>query len=356
MTYIFWQNVVSIHQSAFIKALAEKKDVILVAEQTLDNQRQNEKWEIPSMGKAKIVLTPSNDEMKRLIATPNSCHIFSGINAFPLVFKAFKMAVRYNHRVSVFVEPYEWSGFKGWVRKQMYRVLFSRYGKHIEHLFVTGKMGFECYNKTGFPKNKIYQWGYFTEQEHITNFTEIDSTDRKVRLIYVGRLDENKNILGLLKQCPKFDSNIECFTIVGDGPLKSEIDNIAKLNPKIIIKGRLDNTDAKSVMKDYDYLILPSLYDGWGAVVNEALSAGIRVLCSDACGASILLDGISRGESFSQKNMIDIINKWISIGPLNSKDRSEIYEWSINHISGHMASNYFQNILDEIDFNVPWLQ
>ena len=34
-----------------------------------------------------------------------------------------------------------------------------------------------------------------------------------------------------------------------------------------------------------DVLVLPSRYDGWGVVVNQALGAGLPVICSDAVGA-----------------------------------------------------------------------
>ncbi len=34
-----------------------------------------------------------------------------------------------------------------------------------------------------------------------------------------------------------------------------------------------------------DVFILPSRYDGWGVVVNQALGAGLPILCSDAVGA-----------------------------------------------------------------------
>lgn len=34
-----------------------------------------------------------------------------------------------------------------------------------------------------------------------------------------------------------------------------------------------------------DVFVLPSLYDGWGVVVNQAIGAGLPVICSDAVGA-----------------------------------------------------------------------
>jgi glycosyltransferase involved in cell wall biosynthesis len=37
---------------------------------------------------------------------------------------------------------------------------------------------------------------------------------------------------------------------------------------------------------DADVFVLPSRYDGWGVVVNQALGAGLPVVCSDAVGAA----------------------------------------------------------------------
>jgi glycosyltransferase involved in cell wall biosynthesis len=34
-----------------------------------------------------------------------------------------------------------------------------------------------------------------------------------------------------------------------------------------------------------DVFVLPSRYDGWGVVVNQAIGAGLPVICSDAVGA-----------------------------------------------------------------------
>ena len=36
-----------------------------------------------------------------------------------------------------------------------------------------------------------------------------------------------------------------------------------------------------------DLFVLPSRYDGWGVVVNQALGAGLPIICSDAVGASV---------------------------------------------------------------------
>ena len=44
-----------------------------------------------------------------------------------------------------------------------------------------------------------------------------------------------------------------------------------------------------------DVLVLPSRFDGWGAVVNEALMVGTPVICSDRCGASDVIENGRNG-------------------------------------------------------------
>lgn len=362
MKFVFWQNVVSIHQSAFIKALAEKNEVTLVAAEELDALRKQEKWTIPSMGNAQIIIDPTEKNITELLDKPNTYHIFSGINAFPSVYKVLKRAIKLRLSISVLAEPYEWSGIKGKLRRLMYMWLNFKYHKYIQHIFATGDTGIQSYLKAGFLPEKLHQWGYFTEQDQIqlgesVNLRESVNIDNsKVNLIYVGRLDRNKNILPLLKRFESYGDKVGFFSIVGDGPLMEDVHQIAYLNSKIKVYGRLTNKEACNLMREHDYLILPSLYDGWGAVVNEALAQGTRVLCSESCGASILLDGKMRGETFSQNSSIETINKWIDKGKLSPQDRNVIKSWALDKISGKVAANYFIRIFNGDVISAPWIE
>ena len=354
MRFVFWQNVISIHQSAFIKALSAECDVTLIVEEMLDRQRRNEKWQVPSMGNAKVVIAPGDAEMAEMLRQGDTHHVFSGIDAFPMVYRAFKLAVKLKVPISVFAEPYEWAGFKGFLRRLKYSLLFLRYGCHINHFFTTGNMGMRCYRKAGFPKSKLHQWGYFTEQSAIN--IESSKLSVGVKLLYVGRIDANKNILPILENFDSYGEYVDCFSIIGDGPLYSELLMMAKSNSKIKVLGRLGNDEAKRMMREHDYLVLPSLYDGWGAVVNEALGVGTRVLCSDACGASILLDGKMRGAAFSQDTAYATIKEWSAKGRLTVEERNGIVAWAKEHISGVVAADYFKKTIEGKPSVAPWLQ
>ena len=77
------------------------------------------------------------------------------------------------------------------------------------------------------------------------------------------------------------------------------------------------NAEAVAEIARHDLFLLPSRFDGWGAVVNEALMCGVPVVCSDNCGAAELLGESWRGEVFrtgSAAGLKDILQRWIALG------------------------------------------
>ena len=58
-----------------------------------------------------------------------------------------------------------------------------------------------------------------------------------------------------------------------------------------------------------DVFVLPSRYDGWGVVVNQALGAGLPVLCSDQVGAGYDLVSPENGFTFRADDSHDLAEK-----------------------------------------------
>ena len=53
-----------------------------------------------------------------------------------------------------------------------------------------------------------------------------------------------------------------------------------------------------------DIFVMPSRYDGWGVVVNQALGAGLPVICSNAVGAGLdLVEDRVNGLRFASGNL-----------------------------------------------------
>jgi len=59
----------------------------------------------------------------------------------------------------------------------------------------------------------------------------------------------------------------------------------APVRARIEYAGFLPPEELPGIFARADVFVLPSRYDGWGVVVNQALGAGLPIVCSDAVGA-----------------------------------------------------------------------
>jgi glycosyltransferase involved in cell wall biosynthesis len=359
MTFIFYQNILSIHQSAFLRSLAEMHDVVLVVEEEITEQRKQHGWKVPDFGKTKIIIAPDSQQINELLNTKDAIHTFSGVDAFPLVSHVFRLAVKRKQTVGIMAEPFNWFGLKGKLRFVKYFLFAIRFRKRISFILAVGNRGRWCFEKTGFTKTKIFDWAYFTETPSIKIQ---NNTAGKTKLLFVGSIDERKNILYLIAVCKNMEI-IDQLTIIGKGHLENELQNqIQKTNCQYL--GQAPNDVIHGLMATFDCLMLPSVFDGWGAVVNEALMCGVPVIASDNCGASVLLDNKERGYVFSVKknNLQEIIVNFLEQLPYSFEQRKKIKDWALQSISGEVAANYFIHICEYLCDNkgdrpiVPWLK
>ena len=346
MEFVFWQNMVSIHQSALIKACSSRHRVTLVVPRLMENNRLNDGWQIPDMGDAKLVIEPTESEID-LLLQGSAVHVFSGINAYPMVYSAFKKATAFRKKVIVYAEPFDNRGIKGFIRRLMYKYLAIRYNKHIAALLATGEKGVTCYQRVGFSPNKLFEWAYFTEYKPICgNSTE----NNHAQVLFIGQLINRKAILPLITAFKRVSKQVACsLTIIGDGSQREEVNKMILNNNDIHYEGMQPNEQIPFYLSQADLLVLPSYHDGWGAVVNEALQAGCRVLCSTQCGAASLLDGEARGGRFNWDVEDDLerqLSFWCRKGALSTSERFAIQKWSKKSISGAAAITYLEQIAE----------
>ncbi|SFE99557.1 Glycosyltransferase involved in cell wall bisynthesis [Bacillus sp. OV194] len=109
-------------------------------------------------------------------------------------------------------------------------------------------------------------------------------------IMYSGRLINRKNVDKIILAISKMDNPSEyLLLIVGDGPLRQSLLSYAeKLNVNILITGFI--SEQIDLFKHYfvgDVLVLPSYDEPWGLVINEAMAAGLPIISSNECGATL---------------------------------------------------------------------
>ena len=147
----------------------------------------------------------------------------------------------------------------------------------------------------------------------------------KKNFLYIGRLEKEKNILYLLSIFYKHRKYN--LSIVGNGSLREQI--LKKISNVKNIKyyKKIDNKNIIKIFKKNCLLILPSVKEPWGLVVEESIFFKTPVILSKYCGVSEVVKNKKNGFIFNpnQKgslekilknlnnqrysNMIDYINK-----------------------------------------------
>lgn len=108
-------------------------------------------------------------------------------------------------------------------------------------------------------------------------------------LLFVGRLVALKQVDKLIAAFSSMTEKDTLF-IIGDGPEMDRLQRLAASSGKDIrFTGRLEGDALYAWYNVGQVLVLPSSREAFGAVVNEALLAGCRVVVSDRTGAACLV-------------------------------------------------------------------
>jgi glycosyltransferase involved in cell wall biosynthesis len=121
------------------------------------------------------------------------------------------------------------------------------------------------------------------------------------RFIVVARLVAKKNLSLLLAAYDLYRKRVgesaRELVIVGDGPLEQALKaEVAVRNLRgVIFKGFLQADGVAQELSRGLALILPSIEEQWGLVINEALALGLPVMCSRNTGAcdALIRNGIN---------------------------------------------------------------
>ncbi len=138
-------------------------------------------------------------------------------------------------------------------------------------------------------------------------------SDRK-KIIFIGRLCKQKGITYLFKAISLLSKNnfkIK-LTVIGDGPYRKHLEYVAnELQILDILKftGVIKHEDIFSQLNKHDIFVLPSLCEGFGIAVIEAMSAGLPVIVTKCGGPEHFVDNTvgrvaEAGDADSLKNAL----------------------------------------------------
>lgn len=162
--------------------------------------------------------------------------------------------------------------------------------------------------KFGFNKEKIHVIPYGFPPISPKEYRTING---KLKLLYVGGLHQLKGLSYMFDSIKELKNQVE-LTIIGSGNISEHLSKELKKHNYL---GSLPHYQVLEEMKKSDVLLFPTLSDGFGMVVSEAMSQGTPVIATDHCCAiDIIQDGIngwivpSRSSEAIKEKIIHLLN------------------------------------------------
>jgi len=195
------------------------------------------------------------------------------------------------------------------LRKRVIQALYSR----VDAFLTIGSANEACYELLGADPARFFRTSFTTYAEM---FTEAADRHRKEReaikkelgirqekvLLFVGRFVWQKDIETAVRAFAAAlpDIGDTAFLLVGDGPEVEKVKAVAEpIRGNVYFGGFRQPEEMGSVFAIADALLLGSIAEPWGLVVNEAMAAGLAVIASDrvGCARDLVLPGRT-GEIF----------------------------------------------------------
>ena len=262
-------------------------------------------------------------------------------------------------------DDHQWLGkIKALLRPRLYKAYAIVLRHRLSGVFAISDLARQQYEAAGISPAKLFAFGYFipSVSDAVRKASRPDEVGHEdLRMIFVGSLIRRKG-LDLLQAAVALLS-AQGYTVSVDiyGPGDSA--QFAKECPALCYRGTIPFGDAQAVIGQYDALILPSRHDGWGVVLNEALCAGVPVVCSDTVGAGSVAVRLGAGLSFESEDVNSICNVLgrLASEPALLQSLRDATPRAAHLLQPEVAAAYMLEVLrsspaDRANLSSPWNQ
>ena len=299
---LLWENIPSIHHQGFIKALIDKNiDIQVRYFEKFHNERKKQKWNIDLIdGVEKCIDDDVETALKTVSNWKERIHIIPG-NSYKFINDLLEVFIKNN------VKWIHWSERSGIrlmkklhyneilfnllhplsvkIKKRKYANLINKYALGV---FAQGYLAKKDFKLWGIDEKKI-EYLFYTIDTNSYILKEIEDIKNSKRVfLYIGSLSFRKGIDILLKSFLKIQNENWKLVLIGPDYSNGKYQQFVKNNNinNVQFLGPKNSTEIINYMKQADVFILPSRFDGWGAVLNEAAFAKKPIISTTQTGAA----------------------------------------------------------------------
>lgn len=174
--------------------------------------------------------------------------------------------------------------------------------KSATGVLVCGKLGYESAVAAHCPISKIIDFPYVVDRERLNQDSSVlvpdellqDLQNQRLVMYFSGRMIARKGLSSLLEALAidkaKNPSVAWVLWVAGDGPLLSEYQkqaDVLGLGQHVRFLGFVQMSLHTWLLKKSSIVVIPSLADAWGIVVDEGMQLGKLVVASNTVGSAV---------------------------------------------------------------------
>tara|TARA_B110000305_G_scaffold93919_1_gene105812 strand:- start:2322 stop:3467 length:1146 start_codon:yes stop_codon:yes gene_type:complete len=162
-----------------------------------------------------------------------------------------------------------------------------------DKIFVPSKYAAQTFVDRGIAADKIIVNGMGVDFE-MFQAPSSRSLDRMPRIVFAGGVGIRKGVPWLLKAFKRLSSKAELHLI---GPVSPDYEKMLRkeIGANVFVRGALPGHDLSSEYGRGDIFCLPSLEEGYGMVIPQAMACGLPVVTTNVVGAADLLQHAHNG-------------------------------------------------------------
>ena len=246
--------------------------------------------------------------------------------------------------------------FKTILKKSILGVLFKRmaYGG----LYI-GELNRKFYLQYGMPEHQLHFAPMAVDERRFNpNVSSLRGevvermgwNNDDVIFLYTGKLSAIKNVRELIQAFAELNVANAKLVIVGDGPLTKDLEVAAdelQLRKTVYFAGFVNQKMMPSIYAMADMLVIPSRYEPWGLVANEAMMVGRPVIVTDqvGCGPDLVKHG-QNGYVYKLGDSGELAHYMDEFCRKRDIQRREMGKKSLDIIKGYTYQQHIQTILE----------
>lgn len=174
-------------------------------------------------------------------------------------------------------------------------------------------------------------------------------------LLYVGRIDIEKNLEVIVRSIALVKDHNFQFVIAGQGPFETELRQLVsqlEVENKVLFIGQVNHSDLPDLLKSADVFVMPGNAESFSIATLEAMICGKPILAANSAALPELVENEINGYLFSPLDADDIARtivyciehpeKWAGLG---EKSKLKASHYGLDNLIG----NY------EKVFEMDWL-